>query len=142
MQTMTFASASTTLSDYNVVEVSGSPSIRGGSQMLRLTGYAAASGAADTATIELALIVDGARVAYFPATATTVAQQEGSNFLCTIVFDEGSSSKFDLLGCDNYSIDQVVGTIAPDSKAVWMIGAAAFSGITSITLGLSVSQSV
>ena len=142
MQTFTFASASSSLADYNVVEVSGSPTNRVGSQVIRLTGYAAASIAGDTATIELALVIGGERVAYFPATATTVAQQEGSNFLCTIVFDEGSSSKFDLLGCDNYSIDEIKSSAGAKGKAFWMIGAPAFSGITSITLGLSSSSKV
>ena len=142
MQTMTFASASTSLSNYNVVEVSGSPSIRDGSQVIRLTGYAAASAAGDTATVELALVVGGLRVGYFPATVTTVAQQEGTDYLCTVEFTEGGTSKFDLLGCDAYSIDQVVGSVAPDGKAVWMIGAAAFSGITSLTLGLATTSRV
>jgi hypothetical protein len=142
MQTMTFAAASASLANYNAVEISGSPSIRDGSQVLRLVGYAAASGAGDTATIELALVIDGERVGYFVGTATTVAQQEGTNYLCTIVFAESGTSNFDLLGCDAYSIDQIVGSVAPGGKAVWMIGVPARSGVTSITLGLATTPKV
>lgn len=135
MQEITFSSASSTLSTYQPIEINGkSPSLRNdGAGVLRATGYAAASAAGDTATIELALVKNGERVGYFEGTATTVSQQEGSNYLVTIAWDDSSSSKIDLLLCSGYSIAELGGQQNSD-KYVWYIGAPSFSGITSLTL--------
>lgn len=138
MQTITFSSANATLSTYQPIDMGGkSPSINGGAGVLRVTGYAAASGASDTATIELALVRDGARIGYYKGTATTVAQQQGSNYMFTFVWDDSGNSKIDLLGASSYSPTELAGTKNTGGKAVWYIGAPAFSGVTSITLELS-----
>jgi len=137
----TFASASSALSTYQVVDVSGTPSVRTGAQFLRLFGVATGT-AADTVTVELALIKAGVRIASFYATGTLLAITDGTKNVITFAFDEGSSSKFDLLGCDRYTVDQVSGTTAPDNKAFWMIGVSALSGASDVDLYAAVSGAI
>jgi hypothetical protein len=114
-----------------------SPGVRNGAGVLRVTGYAAASGAAATATIELALVKDGKRIGYYTGTATTESQQEGSNYMVTFAWAETSNSKIDLLGCGSYSPEELGGTTNTGGKRAWFIGVPAMSGVTSITLELS-----
>lgn len=142
MQTMTFSSASTTLSTFQTVELGGySPSVKGGVQFLRIFGTAAVTSAGDAATIELALVKDGVRIGYWEAICTTAVQTDGTDELIKVVFTEGGTSKFDLLGCDSYDIDRG-GLTAPGGKAVWMIGAVSFSTVGTVTaLNLTLATS-
>jgi len=138
----TFSGADSALTAYQILDVPKTPSVRTGAQFMRLFGLATGT-AADTVTIELALVQDGNRIGSWTATGTlTALTGAGSKKLMTISFDEGSSSKFDLLGCDDYRPNQIQGQTAPDSKAFWMIGITAVSGASNIDLYASYSGAI
>lgn len=135
----TFSGASTDLANFQVLEVPKTPAVRTGSQFVRVYGVATGS-EDDTATIELALVVDGNRIGSWTATGTLLAVTgSGSKRVIKVEFDEGSSSKFDLLGADDTRPAHIQSQSAPDSKAFWMIGVSAVSGASNIDLYASVS---
>lgn len=128
----TFTDASTDLANYQLLDVALTPSVRTGTQFVRLFGLADGT-AADEITVELALVVDGNRIGSWSATGTVLAVTGASSQkIVSFAFDEGSSSKFDLLGCDTVPIMQIdeANQTAPDSKAFWMVGVTAFGGTT------------
>lgn len=128
----TFTAASSDLADYQVLDVALTPSVRTGTQFVRFFGLSDGT-AADEITLELALVVDGNRIGSWSATGTVLAVTGASSQkIVSFSFAEGSSSKFDLLGCDNVPLMQInTGDLAaPDSKAFWMVGVTAFGGAT------------
>lgn len=138
MQSKTFTAASSTLTTYEPLELNGrSPSLCDGVQVARFFAEVDSGASADDeATLELALIQGGNRIAAFTATCTALSITGASSAkLCTVSFAEGSTSKMDLLGCDSYSDDEIVSTTSPDDKAHWAFGITAKdAGITSITV--------
>ena len=138
----TFTAASSTLSDFQVLDVPKTPSVRTGTQFVRFFGLSDGT-AADEITLELALVVDGNRVGTWNATGTVqTITGAATQKLVKFVFTEGDSSKFDLLGSDDYNLTEIAGgTSAPNSKAFWMVGVTAFGGTTD-NLNLYASYSV
>lgn len=141
MQSVTFSSTATALSDLTVVDMAdGDPTFAGGYGGLRVFASSTATGGA--ATVEFVLVEKGVRLATFPATVTPSAYRAnaagtGGSYLCDVVFAEGGTSKLDLFGAYGRNGQIGPGLNGDDQGACWMVGCSSLGGTTALTLRLA-----
>lgn len=137
-QQETFSSASSDIANYQPLDIPhDDPSFARGSGAVRV--FAQSNSSSGSATLEMALVRAGVVVGRFTATVTpttrrTAADNSSGDYICDVVFQETSNSKFDLLGARRKSGLMDPGLSGDDSGAAWMVGVTALTTITSLDL--------
>lgn len=144
MLSFTFASAVSSLADYQYVPLPGySPSIRDGTQAMRMFVEMKGASSGDVVTVNMVLVLAGDVIGVFPATCTATTTAGAYGQVATVSFAEGSTSVLDMLGASTIKSDNMASEGVQSGKSVWKVGVLAFpSGTTGVRVYAEHSQEI
>lgn len=135
----TFSTASSDLSTYVPV-----PMEKYGAESMRVYCTMADATVGDEVTIDFAMVVNGDRIASFPATVTAVAAANtAGDLMGTVVFGESGRSVLDAMGVSKLGVDALAVSAHSASSAVWKVGMTVKGGTTtSIEVYIATSKEI
>ena len=142
MSRLDFAAVGTALSTFKLLDLDGhGASIAGGKQYGRLFVKTTGASASDTVTIHVTLVDHGDRIASFEAVGTVTGLSDADGLeLVDLVFTEGGTSRFDLMGAGSYGASEIP---LQSRGPVWLVGwTAEVGGATALSVFYATSPEV